>query len=131
MLPDFIAKIPFPKSMHWSSYSLTFARPIQWIVALFAQEVLECEYAQVRSGKKSMGHRFMSPVWIEVHDLEGHRQNLRKNYVVLDTAERRELIQQGAATAAARVGAKVLADEELLDEVHTTGRVSSAARRAV
>ena len=46
MLPDFIAKIPFPKSMHWSSYSVTFARPIQWIVALFGQEVLQCEYAQ-------------------------------------------------------------------------------------
>ncbi len=69
MLPDFIAKIPFPKSMHWSSYSVTFARPIQWIVALFAHEVLQCEYAHVRSGKKSMGHRFMSPVWIEVNDL--------------------------------------------------------------
>ena len=117
MLPDFIAKIPFPKSMHWSSYSVTFARPIQWIVALFAQEVLQCEYAHVRSGKKSMGHRFMSPVWIEVTDFDGHRENLRKNYVILDIAERRELIRQGAATAAAAVGGKVLADDELLDEV--------------
>ena len=86
-------------------------------MALFAQEVLQCEYAQVSSGKKSMGHRFMSPVWIEVHDLESHRENLRKNYVILDIAERRELIRQGAATAAAGVGGKVLADEELLDEV--------------
>ncbi len=117
MLPDFIAKIPFPKSMRWSSYSVTFARPIQWIVALFAQEVLQCEYAHVRCGKKSMGHRFMSPVWIEVNDLDGHRENLRQNYVILDTAERRELIRQGAAMAAAGVGGKVLPDDELLDEV--------------
>jgi glycyl-tRNA synthetase beta chain len=117
MLPDFIAKIPFPKSMHWSSYSVTFARPIQWIVALFAQEVLQCEYAHVRSGKKSMGHRFMSPLWIDVNDFEDHRENLRKNYVILDTAERRELIRQGAETAAAGIGGKVLADDELLDEV--------------
>ncbi len=117
MLPDFIAKIPFPKSMHWSSYSVTFARPIQWIVALFAHEVLQCEYAHVGSGKKSMGHRFMSPVWIEVNDIEGHRENLRKNHVILDIAERRELIRQGAATAAAGVDGKVLADDELLDEV--------------
>ncbi len=40
VLPDFIAKTPFPKSMHWSSYSVTFARPIQWIVALLGEEVL-------------------------------------------------------------------------------------------
>ena len=117
MLPDFISKIPFPKSMHWSSYSVTFARPIQWIVALFGQQVLQCEYAQVKSGKKSMGHRFMSPVWIDVHDLESHRENLRKNYVILDMAERHELIQQGAGKAAAGVGGRILADEELLDEV--------------
>ena len=28
MLPDFIARIPFPKSMRWGSLSVTFARPI-------------------------------------------------------------------------------------------------------
>jgi len=117
ILPDFIAKIPFPKSMHWSVYNMTFARPIQWIVTLFGQQVVQCEYAHVRSGKKSMGHRFMSPVWIEVNDLETHRENLRKNYVILDIAERRELIRQGADAAAGAIGGKVLADDELLDEV--------------
>jgi len=64
-----------------------------------------------------MGHRFMSPLWIDVNDFEDHRENLRKNYVILDTAERRELIRQGAETAAAGIGGKVLADDELLDEV--------------
>jgi glycyl-tRNA synthetase beta chain len=117
MLPDFIAKTPFPKSMHWSSYSVTFARPIQWIVALYGQEVLQCEYAHVRSGKKSMGHRFMSPAWIEVNDLESHRENLRKNYVILDIAERLELIRKGVQAAAEGVGGQILADVELLDEV--------------
>ena len=117
MLPDFISKIPFPKSMHWSSFSVTFARPVQWIVALFGREVMRCEYAHVKSGRKSMGHRFMSPAWIEVHDLETHRENLRKNCVIVDMAERRELIRQGAGKAAEGVGGRVLADDELLDEV--------------
>ncbi|MDR3568227.1 MAG: glycine--tRNA ligase subunit beta [Syntrophobacteraceae bacterium] len=116
-LPDFIARIPFPKSMHWSSYSVTFARPIQWIVAMLGGQTLQCAYAHVTSGKKSMGHRFMSPAWIEVEDFERHRENLRKNYVILDIAERRELIRQGSERAAAEVGGKILADEELLDEV--------------
>jgi glycyl-tRNA synthetase beta chain len=117
MLPDFISKVPFPKSMHWSSFSVTFARPIQWIVALLGQEVLQCEYAHVKSGKMSMGHRFMSPLWIEVHDLESHRENLREHHVIVDMAERRELVRQGAEKAAASVGGSVLADDELLDEV--------------
>ena len=116
-LPDFIARIPFPKSMHWSSYSVTFARPVQWIVAMLGQDALQCSYAHVKSGKKSMGHRFMSPEQLEVKDFESHRENLRKNYVILDVAERRELIRKGSEKAAAEVGGKILADEELLDEV--------------
>ncbi|MDR3553718.1 MAG: glycine--tRNA ligase subunit beta [Syntrophobacteraceae bacterium] len=116
-LPDFLARIPFAKSMHWASYSETFARPVQWIVAMLGGEVLQCSYAHVTSGNKSMGHRFMSPEWIEVKDFESHRENLRKNHVILDMAERRELIRQGSQKAAAEVGGHILADEELLEEV--------------
>jgi glycyl-tRNA synthetase beta chain len=116
-LPDFIARIPFPKSMHWASYSVTFARPVQWIVALLGDQALQCAYAHVKSGRTSLGHRFMSPVWIEVKDFESHRENLEKNYVILDMAQRRELIRAGSEKAAADVGGKILADEELLDEV--------------
>jgi glycyl-tRNA synthetase beta chain len=116
-LHDFIAKIPFPKSMRWSSHSVTFARPIQWIVALLGEEVLPCAYGHVSSGNKSMGHRFMSPVWIEVHDSESHRENLGKHFVISDVAERRELVRSGAQKAAEGIGGKILADDELLDEV--------------
>lgn len=116
-LPDFIARIPFPKSMHWASFSMTFARPVQWIVAMLGEQTLQCAYAHVSSGKKSMAHRFMSPAWLEVKDFQSHRDNLRENYVILDIAERRELIRLGAQKAAAEVGGMILADEELLDEV--------------
>ncbi len=117
VLPDFLARFPFPKSMHWSSYSVTFARPVLWLVAMLGDKVLDCSYAQVKSANKSMGHRFMSPVWLEVKDLASHRENLRKNYVILDIAQRRELIRKGAREAAAQVGGKILADDELLEEV--------------
>lgn len=117
MLPDFIARIPFPKSMHWGSFTVNFARPIRWIVAMLGAAVLDIEYGGVKSGNKSMGHRFMSPVWLEVKDFESHRENLRKNFVILDIAERRKLIAEGAGKSAEGVGGKILEDEELLDEV--------------
>jgi glycyl-tRNA synthetase beta chain len=117
MLPDFVARIPFPKSMHWSSFTVTFARPIQWIVALLGGEVLDCEYGHVRSGNKSRGHRFMSPDWFEVKDYDSHRENLRQRFVILDMAERRRLIAEGADAAAKGVDGRILRDEDLLDEV--------------
>lgn len=117
MLPDFIARIPFPKSMHWGSLTATFARPLQWIVALLGGEVLNCDYGSVHSGSRSRGHRFMSPGWFEVKDYASHRENLRKNFVILDIAERRGLIDEGADKAAGGVGGKILRDDDLLDEV--------------
>ncbi len=117
MLPDFISKIPFPKSMHWSAYTVTFARPVRWIVALLGKEALSCEYGGVSSGNRSMGHRFMSPEWFEVRDLESHRENLRSHKVILDIAERRRMVEEGAGKAAEGVGGRIIPDEELVDEV--------------
>jgi glycyl-tRNA synthetase beta chain len=118
MLPDFIARIPFPKSMHWGSFTVNFARPVRWIAALLGTKTLDVEYGGVKSGNESMGHRFMSPKRLRVYDYESHRENLRKNYVILDMAERRRLIAEGAGAAAEGVGGKILEDEELLDEVN-------------
>lgn len=117
MLPDFIAHIPFPKSMRWGSLSVTFARPIGWIVALLGGEILNFQYGDIRSGNQSLGHRFLSPEWVTVADYESHRENLRKHFVILDREERRKLIEDGIHEAARTVGGSILEDDDLLDEV--------------
>jgi len=117
MLPDFIAHIPFPKSMRWGSLSITYTRPIHSIAALFGGEVLRFQYGDIESGNLSLGHRFMSPQWLPVKNYADHRENLRKHYVIADFEERRKLVDQGIQKTAAGVGGKILVDEELLDEV--------------
>lgn len=117
MLADFIAHIPFPKSMRWAGQSVTFARPVRWIVALLGKDTLDCEYGDIRSGDKSMGHRFMSPAWIGVTSYDAHIRNLAEHRVIAEIAERRKLIAEKIRAAAAGVGGGILEDEELLDEV--------------
>ncbi len=117
MLPDFIGRIPFPKSMRWGSLHVTFARPICWIVALLGNEIIHFQYGDVKSGNQSFGHRFMSPEWITVADFDSHRENLRKHFVIVDRNERRDLIARVIEEAAASVEGRILEDEELLDEV--------------
>jgi len=117
MLPDFIAHIPFPKSMRWAGLSVTFARPVRWIVALLGGETLDFEYGDIRSGDKAMGHRFMSPEWLTVTDYDSHTRNLAKHYVIAEIAERKKLIAEKIREAAVGVGGGILEDEELLDEV--------------
>ncbi len=117
MLPDFIAHIPFPKSQRWGSLSVTFARPIHTLVALLGREVIPFTYGDIASGNRSPGHRFMSPVPLEVTDYASHRENLRKHFVVVDREERKRLILEGIEAAAGTVGGRILEDEELLEEV--------------
>ncbi len=117
MLPDFIAHIPFPKSMHWGSLSVTFTRPVSYIVALLGKETIDFEYGNIRSANQSRGHRFMSPEWIEVEDFASHLANLEKRYVIADIEERKSRIRKGIQEAAQSVGGKILEDEELLNEV--------------
>lgn len=117
MLPDFVAHIPFPKSMRWGNLSVTFARPVHWIVCLLGDEVVDFTYGDVRSGRMSFGHRFMSPEWIAVKNFAEHREVLRRHKVIVDTEERKRLILEGIREKAAGIGGRILEDEDLLDEV--------------
>ncbi len=117
-LPDFVSHIPFPKSMRWGSQTVTFARPIHWIVALLGDDVLSFNYGELESGRESFGHRFMKPDKILVpSDLEEYKQILRDHFVILDIDERKELIRKGVRELAAKVGGTVVEDEDLLSEV--------------
>ena len=61
ILPEFIMGLSFPKSMHWGSLHVTFARPIHWVLALFAGKVVPFTLADVTSGAPTYGHRFLAP----------------------------------------------------------------------
>lgn len=117
-LADFIAYIPFPKSMRWGAQTVTFARPIHWIVALFGDHVISFRYGDVVSGHQSQGHRFMKPDLITVpFDFEEYKHVLKNYYIILDRTERREMIRTGVQGLADKVGGIVVEDEDLLEEV--------------
>ena len=117
MLADFIAHIPFPKSMRWADLQVTFARPVRWITALLGGDVVNFQYGDITSGNQSFGHRFMNPQWLTVTDHDSHRAQLERHHVIVDFDQRRELIARGIVQEAAKVGGRVLDDPELLEEV--------------
>lgn len=118
LLPKWILSIPFQKSMRWADVSIRFVRPIHWIVALFGGEVVSFEVGNIRSGKITVGHRFMHPGPIPVKDFESYLQETRKAFVVADPVERKKGIEEEMIREGARVSGRVLKDEELLNEVN-------------
>lgn len=59
LLLDILESLSFPKNMRWADYDFRFVRPIRWLVALFGEKVIPVEITGVKSGRYSMGHRFM------------------------------------------------------------------------
>ena len=72
LLPGFILGLSFPKSMRWGAQTITFARPIHWILARYGGAVVPFEVGDVTSGGVTYGHRFLAPAAVEVADAEAY-----------------------------------------------------------
>jgi len=117
ILTNFLAAIPFRKSMRWANYDLRFPRPIHWLLALYDGNVVPLKIEDIASGNTSCGHRFMSPEPFVVSNFADYLNKSRKNYVIVDPAERKKLILEEAQRAAAEIGGKIFYTEDLLDTV--------------
>ncbi len=116
LLPAFILGLSFPKSMRWGSETITFARPIHWILARFGGAVVPFELGDVVSGGVTYGHRFLAPKAVEVADAKAYVAALKKAKVIVDPAARRALLEKELAEAAAGVGGEVVPNPGLLEE---------------
>jgi len=96
LLPEFflslIQEMPFPKSMRWGRGKLAFARPIQWILALFAGDVVDFSVEGVRSGNKTRGHRFMAPDFFQVQNSTEYLEGLQQHHVIVDPEQRKAMV---------------------------------------
>lgn len=117
ILPELIHKVPFPKTMRWADLSVTFARPVQNLVALLGETVIPLSYGNVTSGKASFGHRFMNPGPVVIEDPDTYLETLEKVHVIADFDARRAMVKAQVTAAAQEAGGTLLPDEELFDTV--------------
>jgi glycyl-tRNA synthetase beta chain len=117
ILPDAIAKLPWPKSMRWGAESVRWVRPLHAILCVFDGRTVDFAFGPVTSGDATRGHRFLAPSPIHVKDFADYRHKLRNAYVVLDHGDRAKTIWDDAATEATTLGLALKDDRGLLEEV--------------
>ncbi|WP_420605455.1 glycine--tRNA ligase subunit beta [Novosphingopyxis sp.] len=120
-IPAIIRAFSWPKSMRWgaaseSTESLKWVRPLQGIVAIFGEELVECEVGDVASGFDTVGHRFHHDGPITIGGADDYIAKLRACHVIVDQAEREAIVRDGAAKAAAKARLELVADEGLVVE---------------
>jgi glycyl-tRNA synthetase beta chain len=116
-LSGLLSKTVFRKKMRWADFEEAFVRPVHWIMALYGRDVVDFQFAGVRSGNRSRGHRFLSNQVFTATDFSGFRDELKKRYVILDAEERKRIIREGMSLIEKNTECRVLLDPELLDEV--------------
>lgn len=118
MLPQLITGLNFPKSMHWGNLDAKFVRPVRWLVALLDEEVIPVEFATVKSGNVTRGHRFLGADEITIKNASSYVDTLKENFVMVDQDARRELISKQLHDIAASKNASIVWDDDLLEEIN-------------
>ncbi len=116
-LKGLVDGLNFPNNMHWADLDYKFIRPLRWLVALYGQDVIDFEVANVKSGRTSRGHRFLSEGDFEIANAEDYVEACRKASIIVDQNERCEIIRQQIAEVAAANGGQAEVNEDLLEEV--------------
>jgi len=120
-IPALVRAFPWPKSMRWGAASVStesprWVRPLQGVVALLGDRIVDFEIAGIRAGAATVGHRFHHPGPITIGSASDYAEKLRACHVILDAEERKRIIAEGAARAAADAGLALIEDDGLLAE---------------
>jgi glycyl-tRNA synthetase beta chain len=120
LLPEIVkhalTQLPIPKPMRWGNTSTTFVRPVQWALMLFGTQEIKMRLFDITTGRKTYGHRFLSPDAIELSHASDYVSCLKEAHVIADFNQRQQDIQDQIKHAASRYG-KAVVDPALLDEV--------------
>ncbi len=116
IVPDIVRNFPWPKSMRWGSGRLRWVRPLHSVLCLLDGKVVPFEIDGIRSGKETLGHRFMAPKPFAVKGFADYVKKLRAAKVMLDGEERARLIGDGARALARKEKLTLVEDEALLAE---------------
>lgn len=121
LLKELLLELHFAKSMRWGANHIAFARPIQWLLALYGDDLLPLEHEGVVSSNTSRGHRFMANTEFAVQNSAVYEERLAQHHVVVDIPTRRQMvideIQKAVTESPLHADARVAIDEDLVDLV--------------
>ncbi len=118
MVQQALTALPIPKRMRWGAGSTQFVRPVQSVILLYGNDIIDADILGCRTHRLTRGHRFHSKGWISLTKPSNYLKKLEQNYVMADFQQRKERIRQLTKEAiASHPALQVMMDDNLLDEV--------------
>jgi len=117
ILPAAMSALPWAKPMKWGAHKARWVRPLHNMLCVFDGATLPVEWEHLTANNKTFGHRFMAPEAVMITDFADYEAKLRSAFVVIDPAERRDIIAKDAHNLATDEGLELIKDAGLLAEV--------------
>jgi glycyl-tRNA synthetase beta chain len=119
LLPKEIASIYWPKNMYWrAGKPERFVRPVRWIVAMLDGEIIPLEFAGIKAGNRSRGHRILGPAQVSIASPSQYAETMQGAHVTALSGDREYKIRKALDAATRTVpGARWREDAELLKTV--------------
>jgi glycyl-tRNA synthetase beta chain len=119
LLPKEIASIYWPKNMYWrAGKPERFVRPVRWIVAMLDGEVIPLEFAGIKAGIQSRGHRILGPAQVSITSPSKYVETMQGAHVTVASGDREYKIRKALDAATRTVmSARWREDAELLKTV--------------
>jgi glycyl-tRNA synthetase beta chain len=123
VIPETVLQFPWPRSMRFNRFldtgngaELRWIRPLHSILCVLGGKAVPFEIAGIKAGKTTSRHRFFGNKPFTVKDFADYEKQLKKHKVILDAAQRAEIIAEEARALAKDAKLSLVEDEALLAE---------------
>ncbi|MFL0801004.1 MAG: glycine--tRNA ligase subunit beta [Agarilytica sp.] len=115
---DALRNLPIKKRMRWGASRVEFVRPVQWLVLLLDDKVLEEDILGASASNTTRGHRFHANRTFVIESSADYAELLEKEAkVIADYDRRKAMIKSQVESVAASINGTAVIEEDLLDEV--------------
>ena len=115
-VPSIFMKLQGSHFMRWGYNDEKFSRPIKWIVSILDGNEVKIKIIDKESSNHSRGHRFSTQDILIKHP-DDYVEEMKKAHVIVDQAERKQIIVEKAKEEAAKLGTVPYYTDDLLEEV--------------
>ncbi|MFB2539720.1 MULTISPECIES: glycine--tRNA ligase subunit beta [unclassified Acinetobacter] len=117
ILQTALDNLPIAKRMRSAASRTEFVRPVQWVVLLKDDQVIDATIQDFKAGNQSYGHRFHAPQAVTIPHADSYIDTLRQVSVIADFDERQAEIVKQTNALANEVNAQAIVPADLLNEV--------------
>lgn len=110
-------ELPIAKRMRSGASRNEFVRPVQWVVLMKDDSVIESTIQGHQASNQTRGHRFHAPDYVTIANASDYESLLEGLKVVADFDKRQAQIVAQVEQLSNEVNAKAIVPQDLLDEV--------------